>query len=313
MKTLLAALLCIFPWVASAQYTSTAGHNAPAPAVVEQVVRDGRGRAVLDERGREKTERVVKETPRDSYGNAAGNGHDLAVDGAFDGQTVAVIQLYTGTDQGFAFDFVKPREALAEKGFSVYRWSNRPPSPAELEEKLKKASQLWIIGGSGAQLTKAHIAVVKRFFDSGRGVFLWGDNAPYSDDSNLIAQALFGVQLVDLHSQGEQIVGVHRRAADTSGVIEDHLLTTGIERMYEGHTITTLPELGPLKPLIYGSDGKVVGAYFDRDGKRAILDGGFTRLYMRWDTAGTGRYVKNAAAWLANAERFGDQVVAKRK
>jgi hypothetical protein len=45
---------------------------------------------------------------------------------------------------------------------------------------------------------------------------------------------------------------------------------------------------------------------------RAILDGGFTCLYMRWDTAGTGRYVKNAAAWLANAERFGDAVVAKK-
>ncbi len=64
---------------------------------------------------------------------------------------------------------------------------------------------------------------------------------------------------------------------------------------------------------LYGSDGKVVGAYYDRDGKRAILDGGYTRLYLKWDTAGTGRYVKNAAAWLTNAERFGDDVVAVRK
>ena len=36
----------------------------------------------------------------------------------------------------------------------------------------------------------------------------------------------------------------------------------------------------------------------------------FTRLYVKWDTAGTGRYVKNAAAWLVNVERFGDSVVA---
>lgn len=70
--------------------------------------------------------------------------------------------------------------------------------------------------------------------------------------------------------------------------------------------------MGPLKPLIYGSDGRVVAGYYDRNGKRAIVDGGFTRLYLKWDTAGTGRYLKNAAAWLANAERFGDRVVAEK-
>ena len=40
-------------------------------------------------------------------------------------------------------------------------------------------------------------------------------------------------------------------------------------------------------------------------GRRALVDGGFTRLYHKWDSAGTDRYVVNAAAWLANIERFG--------
>jgi hypothetical protein len=304
MRNLIVAALVLFAVPAFAQYNPGAGHNAPAAEPVATTVtgKDGRTRTIM----------VEQPVARDPHGNAAGSGHDLAVDGAFDGQTVAVIQLYTGTDHGIPFDFAKPREALAEKGFSVYRWSNRPPAPAELEEKLKKASQLWIIGGGGAQLTKEHVAVVKRFFDSGRGVYLWGDNAPYSDDSNLLAEALFGVKLVDFGSQGEKVVGVHRRGT-TPGIIEDHLLSTGIEQRYEGHTVSTLPELGALKPLIYGSDGRVVGAYYDRDGKRAILDGGYTRLYLKWETAGTGRYVKNAAAWRANAERFGAQVVAKTK
>lgn len=305
MKKLLLAALMLFAVPAFAQYNLGAGHNAPKPSTSE--------RTVLDKDGRSQTIVVEQPVARDPHGNAAGSGHDLAIDGAFDGQTVAVIHLYTGTDHGIPFDFSAPRAALAQKGFSVYRWSNRPPPAAELEEKLKKASQLWIIGGSGSQLTKEHVAVVKKFFDSGRGVYLWGDNAPYSDDSNLIAEALFGVKLVDLGSQGEKVVGVHRGAGKAPGIIEDHLLSTGIEQMYEGHTVSTLPELGALKPLIYGSDGKVVGAYYDRDGKRAILDGGYTRLYLKWETAGTGRYVKNAAAWLANAERFGAQVVAKTK
>ena len=65
-----------------------------------------------------------------------------------------------------------------------------------------------------------------------------------------------------------------------------------------------------MTPIVYGSAGNLVTAAYERDHKRLIVDGGYTRLSNRWDTAGTGRYVKNAAAWLANYERFGNQVVA---
>ena len=51
-------------------------------------------------------------------------------------------------------------------------------------------------------------------------------------------------------------------------------------------------------------------AYKSSGSALAVIDGGFTRLYVNWDTAGTARYVKNAAAWLQNYERFGDEVVA---
>ena len=64
--------------------------------------------------------------------------------------------------------------------------------------------------------------------------------------------------------------------------------------------------------LLYGSSGNLVTAIYSERGRRAILDGGFTRLFIDWDTAGTGRYVKNAAAWLTNYERFGNGVVAAR-
>jgi hypothetical protein len=306
MKTLAFAASLFFATAAFAQYNAVAGHNAPTAAKVEE--------KVLDTTGQTKTVWVDQPVQRDGFGNAQGSQNDLAVDGAFDGQTVAVIQLYSGTDLGIPFDFSEPKKALAQKGFSVFRWINRPPSPQELEEKLKKASQLWVIGGYSRQLTDEHVKVIKKFFDSGRGVYLWGDNAPYSDDSNLIIKALFGIELADHGESAQQVVNVHRKGAEP-GVIEDHLLTTGIEHLYEGHTISTLPaqQLGALKPLIYSSSGNIVGAYYDQNGKRAIVDGGYTRLYLKWDTAGTGRYVKNAAAWLANAERFGNSVVAKKQ
>ncbi|HLL06798.1 MAG TPA: hypothetical protein VK539_39860 [Myxococcaceae bacterium] len=296
-SSLLAALVvCLLSGTALAQYTQSAGVNAPSAVVSQEYV---------DSVGRRQHREVVQKAAPDEHGNARGNQHDLAVDGAFDGQTVAVLQFYVEE----AFDFSLPKKALAEKGFSVYRWVGRPPSPEELESKLKKACQLWIISGDAQLLSKQHLAVIKRFFDSGKGVYIWGDNQPFYADANAVAQALLGTNMSG-NLMGDQVVGLQKSAGQT-GLLPRHLLTTGLEYIYEGITIATIQPNQTLTPLIYGSEGNLVAAFYDKGGKRAILDGGFTRLYVKWDTAGTGRYVKNAASWLVNVERFGNAVVAE--
>lgn len=277
-----------------AQYNSVAGTSAPK-ARSERVVQD-------EKTGESRVEVTYTAPKRDNFGNAAGGGFDLARDGAFEGQTVAVIQLYE-------FSFEDARAALKEKGFGVYRWSNKAPSPQELREKLEKACQLWIISGETQHLTDEHLAVIKEFYDSGKGLYVWGDNTPYHADANRVIAALF-----DSSMQGDfwgaQVVHMKQDGAK-SGLLPDHLLTTGLEHVFEGITIAAIKMVGGLKPLIWSSDGNVVTAFYDQGGKRAIIDGGFTRLYNNWDTAGTGRYVKNAAAWLVNVERFGNKTVAK--
>ena len=45
-------------------------------------------------------------------------------------------------------------------------------------------------------------------------------------------------------------------------------------------------------------------AIYDSEGRRALVDGGFTRLFIQWDDAGTARFVCNAAAWLVNWDRY---------
>ena len=82
--------------------------------------------------------------------------------------------------------------------------------------------------------------------------------------------------------------------------------------MYEGITIAKINDpQNVMKPLIWSSDGNVVSAIYEEQGLRLIIDGGYTRLYYSWDNAGTGRYVKNAAAWLVNYERFGEAVLSE--
>jgi hypothetical protein len=239
----------------------------------------------------------------DVHGNAQGNQYDLAVDGAFQGQTIAVLHLYTGE----GFDFSLPKAALQEKGFSVYRWIDNPPSPEDLEKALENACELWIISSYTQKLNEGHLKVIKKFFDSGKGVYIWGDNDPYYADANYVSEYLIGVKMLG-NLYGNEVVGLNEKNKGV-GLAPGHLITTGLEYVYEGITIATLQDSQQLlSPLIYGHEGNLVCATYEKDGKRLILDGGFTRLYCAWDNAGTGRYVKNAAAWLVNYKRFGESL-----
>ena len=282
--------------LAGSPYSPARGENAPTVQVEE---------SYKTAQGTTATRTVEKAAPADAYGNAAGNQFDLVVDGAFEGQTVAVLHFYTMEN----FDFSLPKAALAEKGFNVVRWVNQAPSPEELAKGLAKANQLWIISDSTRHLSDAHLDVIQRYFDEGHGVYIWGDNDPYYADANAVADRLFHSGM-DGNLMGTVTVNLRRGGVDQPGLTPGHDITTGLEHLYEGITIATIRPTESLSPLVVGSAGNLVTAVYDHDGKRAVLDGGFTRLYINWDTAGTARYVKNAAAWLANYERFGDKVLA---
>ncbi len=288
------SVLVLFPAMSWAQYNQSAGQNAPTVAVEEEHQNDD---------GTVEMRTTYHPAEPDHYGNAEGNQYDLAVDGAFEGQTVLVLHFYTGE----GFDFSLPEAALREKGFGVYRYSNGAPEPEQLAQDLINANQLWIISDSSRHLNDEHLAVILDFFESGHGIYVWGDNEPYYADANFVANALFDTTMSG-NLPGDNVVTLLDGYG--AGLLPNHLITTGLEHLYEGITIATLDTTGPFEPLLYGSAGNLVTAVYEHEGRRAILDGGFTRLYIHWDTAGTARYVKNAAAWLANWERFGDEVLA---
>ncbi len=291
-------LIAFIQLKANAQYNSCAAKNEITESIPVQVVDSvtGRVQTIMEER----------HVSSDKYGNANGNNYDLAVDGAFEGQTVVVLHLYTG--EGFNFEL--PKAALQEKGFSVYRYMNQVPSVEELKESLGKACQLWVVSTNTQLLTKEHVDAIKEFWDQGHGVYIWGDNDPFHADANYLAKELMGVEMSG-YFMGNTVVGI-KSDTTQAGLLPNHLITTGLQYVYEGITISAIHDPNRvLKPLIWSSDGNVVAAVYEKNGKRLILDGGFTRLYNNWDTAGTGRYVKNAAAWLVNYEHFGKEVLGQ--
>lgn len=299
MKTITLTILALLAvsQLSFAQYNACAAKSVVTERVaVEQLDAESGETHVVYE------ERAVK--AKDNYGNASGNQFDLAVDGAFEGQTIVVLHFYTGEN----FDFEKPKAALKEKGFSVYRYMNQAPSPEDLEKALEKACQLWVISTSTQMLNDEHAEVIRQFFYSGKGVYLWGDNDPYHADANFLAQKLIGVSMHGNYYGAKNVS--FKSDSSSSGMQADHLITTGLEYVYEGITISKIEDPDKkMKPLVWSTDGNVVTAIYEDQGQRLIIDGGFTRLYCNWETAGTGRYVKNAAAWLVNYERFGELVL----
>jgi len=304
---------------ALAQYTKQAGKSAPTPQAAAEAAGDSM--RASDKPNRKAGERVQgggastgsstrgsqpAQIARDDFGNAKGSRFDLAVDGAFDGQTILVIDYYGAQ---YSIGFEGPRDAVKLKGFNVVRLATEP-APKELAKLLAKSNQFWLISScdNTVHLTAEHHEVIKAFFNEGHGVYLWGDNDPCNADADRLAQILVDARVTgDL--PGDQTVTLSK-GPGKPGIVKDHLLSTGVENVYEGVTVATVTPAGSaMTPIIYGSAGNLVTAAYENKGKRLIVDGGFTRLTFKWDTAGTGRYIRNAAAWLANHEKFGDKVL----
>ncbi len=299
----LAVMLCN-AGIVNAQYNDeVAGKNRIYITEKEEVsMKDADGEIMFNDAGEEMMEvrEVKKLAQSDTHGNADGNQYDLATDGAFEGKTIAVLNLCS-------VSLGSPKASLAEKGFSMFEWKGGAPEPQKLKKELEKSCQLWVISNGHSMLTEEHVDVIEEYFDSGKGLYIWGDNAPLFADANAITERLFKTTMSG-DTYADQVVGISGEGEGRTGIVDGHLISTGVVNMYEGITIATVKPTQELNPLIYNSQNDLVAAVYEKNGKRCIIDGGFTRLYHKWNSAGTNRYVKNAASWLVNYERFGDDV-----
>jgi len=244
---------------------------------------------------------IIPGAKTDRFGNPQGSQYDLAKDGAFKGYKIVVVNF--GMSPPFK-NQNKPIMALNKKGFLVTVFEGSFPNE-EIKKALDEKTQLWIIASSTYFMNQENYSLVYDHFNKGRGVYIWSDNDPLFADSNVILSHLFGSQMSGEY-YGDHVLTIQTRDKQP-GIIKNHPITTGLQNFYEGITISNVRLTQDLKPLVYSSDGKIVTAYYDKAGKRALIDGGFTRLYDElWEkAAGTDRFVVNCAAWLTNIERFG--------
>lgn len=158
-----------------------------------------------------------------------------------------------------------------------------------------------------------YLKIIKKFFDNKRGVYILGDNEPFYTDANKISKYLFNGKMKGNYP-GNKIVGISKNKS-MPGIVPGHPISTGLNKLFEGSTISAIRSNDQFDPILYGSDPInktctdkiIVVAAYNKDGKRALMDTGFTRLLSQFFHAtGTSRFVKNAACWLVNEENRTD-------
>eukprot|EP00762_Andalucia_godoyi_P005387 ANDGO_08350.mRNA.1 hypothetical protein DICPUDRAFT_33321 len=261
---------------------------------------------------------------KDAFGNAAGTEFDLGADGAFSEFRVLV---------GNFCPYMLPDElrscavhALKTiKGFQIEVTESEKEFTRMVRQSLQPGARvdydvLWVISHCTFRDPfsdkEEFVRAVVDFSRSLRGVMLWGDNDPYFLHANFILAKLdlgtggSPVQLVG-NTPGMQVL--RRGDPRQKGFFGMHLILTGIEQLYEGNTICYPNATGRMQVLATSTDDHPLISIADAvlDGPtpcgRILIDNGFTKLFQAYfqSTAGTARYISNAAVWLCFVEYFG--------
>jgi len=248
----------------------------------------------------------------DEHSNPMGAEYDLGKEGAFTQFKVLIgnfFQIKTDIDRQNMKDvkLEKPTSALAAKGFQFELVSTEDDFVSKLSEG--ETDVAWILSAEKIIATtpgieETFLNTVTEFHAGGGGLFIWAENEPFTYHANLILNKLFNVK-VSGSTPGTKTLTLGD--AKTAGHFGGHLVTTGLQHLYEGDSISYFADSknfpDKLETLATSSDGQ--GSLFtsnpekfDKNAGRVVIDTGFTKLFMHWDTAGTARYVKNANVWL---------------
>jgi hypothetical protein len=234
----------------------------------------------------------------DAHNNAVGSQYDLGQADGFKGMTIVVFNCCNECS------FTKPQKALEEMGFHVIEIQLfNGPQPVNIDS-LRFASQIWVISSRNGHLNDSVYEFISSFYHNGRSVYIWGDNSPYFVEANNLFNRMLPGMSVRL--EGDDPGGKVQKArssATSSGFEAKHMIFTGIASLFEGITVSRVMKgSSEIEIIMNNSSGYPVTGVLDNLNKkhgRLAIDGAFTRLCNNWDDAGSARFVKNMAAWLA--------------
>jgi len=193
---------------------------------------------------------------------------------------------------------------LIKKGFEVVLSKNEADFIKHItKEKFHCA---WIISSSSFSGSKDEFRqVVMKYHESGRGLFIFGDNLPYFEHANVITPSICECTLIGNTPGGTELVPGNATTAEQFG---KHLITAGVLKLNEGVTICYPSKIATGVEIVGTSSNNqpvLVAKNAQRGCGRVVIDNGFTKLMKEfWTTAGTPRYVSNCCVWLVNRERF---------
>jgi stress response protein SCP2 len=240
----------------------------------------------------------VSTAPLDPHSNPSGREYDLGREGAF---SEFKILIFNGIAQSSLEQYiVNPVNALRTKGFQV----NITRKEEEFAAQLATHDEAWIVSGSSirADVVGTFVSAVTAFHNAGKGLAIWGDNDPLFAHANAVLDPLLGLKLT---GNDPALKNLAIGDPTKSGNFGRHLLTSGIVKLFEGDSICYPTNTNQVKVLATSSHNRPCMMYAEPAGKgRIVIDCGFTKFYdPQWtNTAGTERYVRNAAVWLLNLE-----------
>ena len=199
--------------------------------------------------------------------------------------SILLIRLYQSPN----FKTMKLQQSLLENGFAMEEISYAP-SADSLDRFLGHFDQCWIVSDYVRHLDSSHIPVFMSFLQKGNALYLLADNEPYDADVEFISKALTGAEFT-----GNII-------ADKDGqpmMDADLELSENLDSLYEGFTISAISIPEAVKPQFVSSNGQVMIASCRTSSYKILLDGGFTRMFAKWDH-NSARYFVNAANWLSS-------------
>lgn len=204
---------------------------------------------------------------------------------------IAILQLYKSEKTNFN----KMINVLDTYGFESALLAKDVDS-LSFKITLDSVQQLWIISDKSNHLDSVKLAMIEQFYKSGKGVFVLADNEPYNLDANKVLN-----QLENIKISGNYIcdkVLQKKSKTDTISTIRPHAVTKNLNYFYEGFTVASIEKSGKnIEPIIFGSEGNLIVASYSENGKRLLIDGGFTRMYNKWNSE-TATYIINVANWL---------------